>query len=259
MNTAPASTQNPRSENLAEIHQVDPSTRRIIARWLYGAFAIGIVLALLITAVRVAISGWRILPLELVFHLLWAPMLAAIVGFGCCPAVKALQRSGTTIRPRMSTRLLMVLIAYIALFFGAGVSTQRLGSTARLYYGKAVNSHSMAAHFRLLRDKFETDLARKLENAAALRAGTIPEPLPPIQKDFLRSLDRDPKVTAEYRKYRYSLIADGEEVVANGQRQGLNHLRALIEYHDKLAPKYDRAQWRPWIPVEPDPPMPESQ
>ena len=154
---------------------------------------------------------------------------------------------------------MMVLIAYIALLFGAGVSTQQLGSNARLYYGKTVNSRSMAALFRRLCESAEANSARKLENAIELRAGKISEGLLPLQKEFLRALDSNSNLSAEYRKYRYSLIAVSEELVATNERRAVDQYRALIEYHDKLAAKYDRAQCRPWIPVEPDPPMPGSR
>ncbi|WP_020465477.1 hypothetical protein [Singulisphaera acidiphila] len=35
------------------------------------------------------------------------------------------------------------------------------------------------------------------------------------------------------------------------------NLRRLAAHYNRLAIKYDRAQWRPWLPVEPDPPLPK--
>ena len=48
----------------------------------------------------------------------------------------------------------------------------------------------------------------------------------------------DPSVAARYRR-----------------RAGLD--RELAVYHDGLRRKYERAVRYPWLPVEPDPPMPE--
>ena len=32
--------------------------------------------------------------------------------------------------------------------------------------------------------------------------------------------------------------------------------QGLADYHGQLAAKYEKARRRPWLPVEPDPPMP---
>ena len=42
----------------------------------------------------------------------------------------------------------------------------------------------------------------------------------------------------------------------NRRRAGWNSAR-LLEYHARMAEKYDRAARFPWLPVAPDPPEPE--
>lgn len=226
---------------------------RIRARWVYGGFGIGLVLGFVVTAVHVALSGWRILPFQLVLNLIWCPYLCALIGYNRCPV----PRDGSGKRLRLHTRFLMVLIAYVALLFGMGVTTGRLGTTALRYYNKYSSSESMAKVFREQARKSELEARQKLGSAAQLRSGKIPESLLQIQKDFLRSLDRT--ATPEYRKLRYGMIADGEERVGKLQERNAMVYRGLTEYHEELAAKYDRAQRRPWLPVAPDPPMPPTQ
>ena len=43
------------------------------------------------------------------------------------------------------------------------------------------------------------------------------------------------------------------------QEQNVVVYRRLVEYNEKLAVKYDRARRKPWLPVEPDFPMPPTQ
>jgi hypothetical protein len=122
---------------------------------------------------------------------------------------------------------------------------------------KAIFSAGMAKVYRELRLKPEADAKLRRENVAQLQAGNIPNGLLPGQVDFLRSLDLGPKVTPEFREYRRGLIQEGEERAGVRQEQAMDFLRRLVDYHEQLATKYDRARWRPWLPVEPDPPMPK--
>ena len=111
--------------------------------------------------------------------------------------------------------------------------------------------------FREFARKAGVEGPRRLENAARLRGGKIPESLLPAQRDFLRSLDLT--ATPEYRKERYELIAKGEERVGKLEERNAVVFKGLTEYHDQLAAKYYAASRRPWLPVEPDPPMPPTQ
>jgi hypothetical protein len=226
-------------------------------RWAYFGFGLGIVVGFVVTAVHVVIVGYHILPALLVWNLIWAPYLGLILG----TKLGRKRRAGPWKwrRPQLRTQTLMVVVAYVALLFGMGVSTQRLGNSARLYYQKYVTADSMAHLFREQGKKSEAEASQKRDAVDQLRAGKNPDSLHPIQKDFLRSLELDPKVTPEYRKYRRGLITDGEERTGTMQERNAVVYRGLVEYNEQLAAKYNRARWRPWLPVEPDPPMPPTQ
>jgi hypothetical protein len=228
--------------------------RQIRARWFGAGFAIGIGIAFAMTAVQLAWNGWHILPFQLVSNLIWIPFVSALISYSRCPVPRARARSWRHLRLR--TRTLMFVIAYIALLFGMGVSTAPLGAAARRYHQKYVTSLWMVATFRDQARKSGVEARQRQENLATLRLGKIPEGLLQSQKDFLRSLDQT--ATPEYRAYRYGLIADGEEF--HGTRQARNEvgIQGLSAYFERLAAKYDRARWRPWIPVADDPPIPNK-
>jgi hypothetical protein len=78
-----------------------------------------------------------------------------------------------------------------------------------------------------------------------------------IQEDFLKSLDADTNVKPEHRKYRFDLIADGEELLARNAETAVQSLTANIDYFSELAAKYQQAIREPWLPVEPDGPRPQ--
>ncbi len=194
-------------------------------------------------------------------NLIWASYLGLIFGYNRGRGVRTrpLKWKPPQLRTRTRTRTVMVLVAYVALLCGVGVGTQKLGNSARQYYQKYVTSDSMAKTFRPLAKKSEAEAIQRREAAKQLHAGKIPDSLMPGQIDFLRSLEVDPKVTPKYREYRRGLITAGEERLQTMQERNAIVFRGLVEYHQKLADKYDRARRRPWLPVEPDPPMPPTQ
>ena len=51
-------------------------------------------------------------------------------------------------------------------------------------------------------------------------------------------------------------MADGEDHLAQLAAQNLSDYTPLFEFHKKLAEKYTKAAKKPWVSVEPDPPMP---
>jgi hypothetical protein len=226
-------------------------------RWFLGGFGLGIALDFIVTAAQVVTSEYtlRDVPQLLVWNLWWASYVGA--SSGLIGLIRS-RHPGPWIwrRPQFRTRTLMVVVAYLAFLFSAVVSSHRLSIGAMRYSQKAIASAGMAKVFRDFRLKPEADAKLKRENVAQLQAGKIPEGLHPGQVDFLRSLDLDPKVTPEFRKYRRGLIQEGEEQAGVRQKQAMAFLRRLVDYHEQLATKYDRARWRPWLPVEPDPPMP---
>jgi len=245
-----------RQSAVAERDEAGRSRARI--RWFLGGFGTGIALDFVVTAVQVAKREYTILdvPELLVWNLAGALYLGAITGL---IGVIRTRHPGPWMwrRPRFRTRTLMVVVAYMAFVFSAVVSSHRLTIISRWHVQKAITSAGMAKHFRELWLKTEADAKLTRENVAQLQAGKIPEGLHPGTVDFLRSLDHDPKVTSEFREYRRGLIQEGEENAGARQEQAIAFLRRLVEYHEQLTTKYDRALWRPWLPVEPDPPMPK--
>jgi hypothetical protein len=234
----------------------EASQGRSRARWAYAGFGLGILAGFVLTAIQVASSGYQLLPF-LCWNLIWAPYLGLIMGHRLGRGRRAGPLKWK--RPQLRTRTLMVSVAYVALLFGTGLPAERLGNTARKYFQNWVTADSMAKIYREQGQKSESDAKFRSANVAELHAGKIPEGLHPGQKDFLRSLDFDPKVTPEYRSYRHRLITEGEEQKRTLQERNVVVFRGLVEHFEQLAVKYDRARWRPWFPVEPDPPLPPTQ
>jgi hypothetical protein len=227
-------------------------------RWFLSGFVTGIALDFIVTAVQVAQREYTIhdAPELLVWNLAVVPYLAAITGL---IGLIRTRRPGPWVwrRPRFRTRTLMIIVAYFAFVFCTVVSSHRLTIIATWHRQKAITSTGMAQTFRELWLKTEADAKVRRENVAQLQAGKIPPGLLPGQVDFLRSLDHDPKVTPEFREYRRRLIREGEEQAGARHELTIAFCRKLVEYHEQLAARYDRALWRPWLPVEPDPPMPQ--
>jgi hypothetical protein len=233
--------------------------RRARGRWILGGFCAGIVLAYVVTAVRVAWQGWRILPYMLISDLIWAPIIGAQMGIGFGYWRHPDPRKGRRFwrRPRFRMLTMMILIAYIALLFGMGVSTAPIGEAARNYEQRYLLSAGVMEVYRGAAAKYSAQVRQKLAAAAELRSGRIPDDLAPSQKAFLRSLD--PRTTPELRKERYEQIATVEERGGKGLEPIVAHFRKFTAYHEALADKYDRARRRPWLPVEPDPPLTPAQ
>jgi hypothetical protein len=54
------------------------------------------------------------------------------------------------------------------------------------------------------------------------------------------------------------LAIDGGQGDLEEAKARLARLEQKMAYHQRLLAKYERAAARPWIPLEPDPPMPRS-
>lgn len=233
----------------------DTEARRVRARWFYAGFGIGVGIGLLQAAIGFMLMGWRIFPVQVVFALIYWPLFAGFVGYHRAPA--AGDRKVSWRRLRFGTRTLMLVTAYIAVLCAVAVLTATIGRNASIYFGKFTTSREMAETFGKFRRKAEREGPIRLQSAALLRDGQIPDAITQGQKDFLRSLDKD--ATPEYRKYRYGLIADGEKRLGKLDEHNAVIMRGLSEYHRMLAEKYGMAARRPWLSVEPDPPMPPTQ
>jgi hypothetical protein len=64
------------------------------------------------------------------------------------------------------------------------------------------------------------------------------------------------KATDQYKQYRYGLIADGEDLQAKLASQNADQFTKLVQHYNQLAEKYTKAAKQPWLPVQPDPPLP---
>ena len=69
----------------------------------------------------------------------------------------------------------------------------------------------MASALSVQLPKSQAEVLIRFRNAKRLREGTIPADIMQGQKDFLKSLDADEKVKPDYRRYRYNVMADGQE------------------------------------------------
>jgi hypothetical protein len=229
---------------------------RTRAHWGYGGFAIGIGLGLACTAAQIATLGYHfLLLLDPVLHLIWAPLLGLVVGRALSRTRPEKSRKWGP--PHLHVHTQMVIVAYVALLFGVGISTTRLGIAAQRYLQESVNSAERARRYREQARECDADAKLKRANVADLRAGRVPVGLLPIQREFLQSLQDDPKVTPDYRAHRRGLITEGEEAHRIRQEHNVGLMGRIAEHFEKLAAKYEWYSWHPWLPIEPDPPVPK--
>jgi hypothetical protein len=236
-------------------HSSAEEHRRVRVRWAYRGFGVGVLIGFVQAAILFAFMSWRVFPVLFVFGLIYWPLFAALAASLRAPVPQVRRFSWRRIQ--FGTRTLMLLVAYIAVLCALGVLTAPVGRNAAVYHGKEISSQSMADLFGGIARKAEAEGPIRLRNAEELRAGRIPDAIMQAQKDFLRSLDKT--ATPEYRKYRYELIAAGEERLGKLDGQNAVIMRGLTQYHQQLSAKYRAAARRPWIPVAPDPPMPPTQ
>jgi hypothetical protein len=180
-------------------------------RFVDTGFGIGVVLGLVSTLLDIAWQGWFILPQQLVFNLLLFPYLGVLLSFNLSRVPGEPKWSWRFLRFNMRT--MMVVVAYLALLFGLGVVTGRIGGSAQRYHQQYVFATQMVSVFDSILSKHQKEAPVRLRNAQFLRDGAIPADIVQGQKDFLKSLDMDKTVTPDYRKVRYGLIADGEELL----------------------------------------------
>jgi hypothetical protein len=222
------------------------SPQRAVAWGLAG----GCVLAFFATALDVAWRGWRAVGGPAILNLLVLPYFGVLIAF------KLTRKPGeqrALPRLRLNLAMLMFLIGYLALFLGVAVEGYRIGGAAERYHAQSWSAAFQADLFRGFARKNSMEVPLRLANARQLRAGAIPDGITDLQKTFLKSLE---SAKPDYRKYRFGLIADGEELQGRTAEANITTYAKLINYYEALAAKYAQAEKHPWEPVAPDPPHP---
>lgn len=234
----------------AEEHE---ARRRRVRKSTWIGFGGGIAVGLATSALDFAWRGWPYLSGTLGSSLFFGPYFGACLGFnqGLRPGDPRPSRRDL----RFNMRTLMILTAYLAVWLALVVRTSGISGAARTYLIKSQSAREMTSVFQKILDESIAE-AKRSRNADELRAGRIPDGLDASQKDFLKSLDRN--ATEEYKKYRYGLIADGEQRRAETGAQNVKEFTRIVDYEKALAEKYAKAAQEPWLAVAPDPPRPLS-
>ena len=220
-----------------------------VRRSMWLGFGFGILLGLATSAIDFAWRGWPYISGALGFNLVFYPFVAALIARNAALRRGDPKPSRRDFRFGMAT--LMILTAYLAFYLAVMARTARLGGVARAAQNNSRSARTMADIYRRLLDQALRDKERS-KNAEELRAGRIPPGLDPSQAAFLKSLDGT--ATEEYRKYRYGLIADGEQHQADLGAANVDTFRRQVDYRNQLAEKYARVTLQPWLPIPPDPP-----
>ena len=216
---------------------------------------IGFAYGLFATVPPVLWQGWQGIGFVLPLNLLMFPFIGFVVGLKLRRAAGEPRWSWRHLR--FNLRTLMMLIAYVALWLGLSMTAWRIGRAAFRYELRKSESAQLADGLKnVILPRLQGEVRVRLRNAEELREGNIAAELQPGQKAFLKSLDTDPKVKPEDRKYRYQVMADGEKSYGRDREKSAQDVTAKIDYYQKLAAKYDEARHKPWRPVEPDPPIP---
>lgn len=220
--------------------------------WVWLGFGLGVAFALVNAALDFLWRGWPYLSDSLGTGMYIGPLFGVVQGFQVGTRAGDPKPSLRDLRLRMST--VMILTAYLALWLGLVVQTRQLTSAAKSSWNNYLNARHTGAVFQKLLDQ-EVATAKRAGNAEALRAGRIPDGLDRQQIAFLKSLDGT--ATEDYKKQRYALIADGEQRQADTARSNVDVFGRVVAHYKAMEAKYAAAAERPWLPVEPDPPVPK--
>lgn len=226
---------------------------RRIGRYVGIGIGAGVLLSLVTSALELVCFGWLFLGLTLIWTLVYYPICGGFFGYHFGLREGDPSPSIRDIHFRLQS--LMLFVAYVGLLLGLALPAVRLSDAATRYQAKWMNSQTMLDTFLPLLDKQKVVLERADANVKELREGRIPKGLLHSQKDFLKSLDES--ASPEYRANRYGIMADGEGFQATQAKVSVDFLTQLIDYYEKLAKKYQKAIHEPWLPVEPDPPIPK--
>lgn len=225
---------------------------RRLRKWIWTGFGLGIVIALVNAALDFTWRGWPYLGDALGMGMFLGPYFGALMGLNLGLRPGDPKPSLRDFRLRMST--VMILTAYLAFWLGLVVQTRQLASAAKTSWNQHLNARDTGAVFQNLLDQ-QVQQAGRAKNAEALRAGRIPDGLDRQQIAFLKSLDG--KATEDYKKQRYALIANEEQRQADIGKSNVDVYGRIVDHYKAMAAKYAVAAERPWLPVEPDPPVPK--
>ena len=132
--------------------------------------------------------------------------------------------------PRITTRRLMALVALVALAFGAELTRRR----GEAYAEKAALHAKQERHCRDLVD-FQDDYVARLKRLADW------EEAERAKADY----QRNPEWTPESLRKTATMYVEEAK-----------YTREHVDFYEKLKAKYQHAAQYPWLPVQPDPPMP---
>jgi hypothetical protein len=132
--------------------------------------------------------------------------------------------------PRITTRRLMALVALVALAFGAELTRRR----GEAYAEKAALHAKKERQCRDLVD-FQDDYVARLKRLADW------EEAERAKADY----QRNPEWTPESLRKTATMYVEEAK-----------YTREHVDFYEKLKAKYQHAARYPWLPVQPDPPMP---
>ena len=172
--------------------------------------------------------------------------------------------------PRMTTRRWMFVAAAIALALGGIREVGRLNQRRDAYLMQASWHAEAATYHRRLSIVPPTRTDRRI--AADQEPTPSPAPIVEltkvIEQEFSLSPERSKRAeehqrSEEHQRFReakarqYALSDKRSEIVdAYRRTESKNHAKRA-EYHAALAQKYRDASSRPWLEIEPYPPLPE--
>jgi hypothetical protein len=148
--------------------------------------------------------------------------------------------------PRMTTRRWMVAVAVVALSFGGYRQVIRLRRERHSRLARARWHAGAEADYRRLIAAITGRPARRR------RADQVPTSPALTAAELDRAFRRQFALPAER-----SVVADMLKARAEYSPSRLPLHRRRADYHAELARKYTWAASRPWLPVEPDPPVPQ--
>jgi hypothetical protein len=160
----------------------------------------------------------------------------------------------------MTTRRWMIAVAVVALSLGGSLYAVRLKRKSDSCLARATWHSTM-----------EAEALRSLARLPAQSIHADPEPAPMTNNELDWAIDRVLGIPIErrtpsegndrIREYqqamRQATAPSRRRVVAEYLRRESERLRKQVKRHAALARKYRRAASHPWLPVEPDLPVPE--